>query len=572
MSSALLNLLDATLGYTVRLDSAEDVVDAAAKCLALIDDPDADVPAERFPMPASMAKKHRVCTKLANRIKAAGYSGEAGYNKLLYPSADSSKDILTFLVELLPRAEEQGEEVMTAEAIHAQRVRDSVAAWMAKPWRPAALAPRVQALRFAPAPLAVAGVDVPGAAPLFAQQLGAGGPALAASVLERAAVALGGDDLDLDLEVDVYAAPLSSGGRAADAAPDPNKAPDSPTKSSRFAHAAAFGHDAVDPVVAALAAAAAAARPAAAAAAAEEPTVETLEEMEAACAGRVAAIAEAAKKRDKAQASLDRIAAALAAAGGGKAALEAELAIKQHAASLLPVAGDAVRQLEAEYAAASADRDALAADVERRRAALGAELAELRGSGERKKQAMRARVDEMKRLRADMKTMTADIRQKEERLALLEAELAKMPKGLERSAYTQRIMEIITSISGQRTDLADLIGDIKQLQKSINRTNDTLTRTEALTDETIFQEANRAAKDPSAVAAYRCFTELRSTYDDLVSATADTGKRNREARDVATKTAQLKERLASNNIDRILADLKGVTEENNQLRAAGRAR
>lgn len=53
-----------------------------------------------------MAARHRVATAVANAIKANGYSGEGGYNSLLYPNERDVRRLLSWVVQKLPRSEE----------------------------------------------------------------------------------------------------------------------------------------------------------------------------------------------------------------------------------------------------------------------------------------------------------------------------------------------------------------------------------------------------------------------------------------------------------------------------------
>ncbi len=44
---------------------------------------------------------------MATRIKGLGYTGECGYNQILYPTESQSKALLSWLVQKLPRSEEE---------------------------------------------------------------------------------------------------------------------------------------------------------------------------------------------------------------------------------------------------------------------------------------------------------------------------------------------------------------------------------------------------------------------------------------------------------------------------------
>ena len=159
--------------------------------------------------------------------------------------------------------------------------------------------------------------------------------------------------------------------------------------------------------------------------------------------------------------------------------------------------------------------------------------------------------------------MVLDVRDKDDRHRLLEERYAAMPKNVNRALYTYRIMDIIGSISKQKKEIAKIITDIRQIQKEINLVSETLTRTEALADEMIFQEANKdGRRDPAMVQSYRHLSDIRQCFEELISLVSQIGLSEREAQDVESRSKQLQQRTSSNNQDQIMADLQQVKQEN----------
>ena len=163
--------------------------------------------------------------------------------------------------------------------------------------------------------------------------------------------------------------------------------------------------------------------------------------------------------------------------------------------------------------------------------------------------------------------MVLDVRAKDESAKLLEARYEKMPKNVNRALYTYRIMDIINSIAKQKTEITKIVGDIRVVQKENNKVSATLTRTEALADERVFQAANAHNKDADMVLAYRHLSDLRKLFETTVAVIAETGAREREARDHDSKKKQLKARVSATNLHRILDDLAQVKKENATLLA-----
>jgi hypothetical protein len=63
-------------------------------------------------------------------------AGDCGYNQLLYPSATSTRQLLVWLVERLPRSEEEAaEEALGANALLNRKIKAAVEAWWKEPYR-----------------------------------------------------------------------------------------------------------------------------------------------------------------------------------------------------------------------------------------------------------------------------------------------------------------------------------------------------------------------------------------------------------------------------------------------------
>ncbi len=66
-----------------------------------------------------------------------GFNGEIGYNQLLYPNEKDTRRLLQFLVQRLPKVEEEKVEVEEGPAgLLARDIGSALAAWARVPWRP----------------------------------------------------------------------------------------------------------------------------------------------------------------------------------------------------------------------------------------------------------------------------------------------------------------------------------------------------------------------------------------------------------------------------------------------------
>ena len=86
-------------------------------------------------LPQNIASRHRICTEIASKVKEVGFPGECGYNQLLYPVESQTRPLLTWLVQHLPRSEdERVEEVLGANALLNRRIMQSLVEWKKQVW------------------------------------------------------------------------------------------------------------------------------------------------------------------------------------------------------------------------------------------------------------------------------------------------------------------------------------------------------------------------------------------------------------------------------------------------------
>jgi coiled-coil domain-containing protein 22 len=179
-------------------------------------------------------------------------------------------------------------------------------------------------------------------------------------------------------------------------------------------------------------------------------------------------------------------------------------------------------------------------------------------------------VAEMKTFRTEMKEMAATIREKMEALHVLDKTYASLPPNINRNSYTNRIMDIIRQVHKQKQEIGRIIEDIKSIQKQLNFSSEKLKRSEAVTEEKLFGEASKqvsSSKDPNNpyVECYRKFAQVRELFEELILVVGDVGKKENAARDLENWITQLQGRDSSAQLDRVLADLQSVRQENATL-------
>ncbi|OQR89761.1 coiled-coil domain-containing protein 22-like [Thraustotheca clavata] len=171
----------------------------------------------------------------------------------------------------------------------------------------------------------------------------------------------------------------------------------------------------------------------------------------------------------------------------------------------------------------------------------------------------------------DIKSLVETIAAKKAQKQSLERKYAAMPKTINRSMYTSRIMDIIKQVHKQKADIAKILVDIRSVQKQINLSSEKLKRSEAIAEERLFRAANdpnlRGDKKATYVECYRLFTTVRELFDELIRYVTEGGKAENQIRDLTTWITQLSNRLNVSNLERIQQDLAQVRSENNALLA-----
>ncbi|RQM23961.1 hypothetical protein B5M09_005215 [Aphanomyces astaci] len=152
---------------------------------------------------------------------------------------------------------------------------------------------------------------------------------------------------------------------------------------------------------------------------------------------------------------------------------------------------------------------------------------------------------------------------------LLERKYDAMAKGINRSMYTLRIMDIIKQVHKQKADIQKVVKDIRSVHKQINVSSEKLKRSEAIVEERLFQAAKddklRPEKKKLYIECYRLFTTIRELFDQLIACVAEAGKRDYQCRDLEIWISQMAHHVNLTNLDRIHQDMTQVKHENQAL-------
>jgi len=107
-------------------------VAATARCVNIINAEGAPEGEKKLKekLPKGLAARHRLCTALGSAIKAMGFSGDTSFNNFLYPNEKDARKLLLFLVERLPKEDEEEEEnIDGADVVLNRSIRKALRQW-----------------------------------------------------------------------------------------------------------------------------------------------------------------------------------------------------------------------------------------------------------------------------------------------------------------------------------------------------------------------------------------------------------------------------------------------------------
>uniref|UniRef100_A0AAR2JYV4 Coiled-coil domain-containing protein 22 n=1 Tax=Pygocentrus nattereri TaxID=42514 RepID=A0AAR2JYV4_PYGNA len=174
------------------------------------------------------------------------------------------------------------------------------------------------------------------------------------------------------------------------------------------------------------------------------------------------------------------------------------------------------------------------------------------------------KLSEIKDLHDKIRHSAEEAKKKESLYKQLITEYETLPKDVSRSAYTMRILEIVSNIKKQKEEITKILSDTKELQKEINGLTGKLDRTFAVTDELVFKDAK---KDESVRKSYKYLAALHENCTQLIQTIEDTGTIMREIRDLEEQIETENGKKTVSNLEKILEDYKAIRQENSALAA-----
>lgn len=248
----------------------------------------------------------------------------------------------------------------------------------------------------------------------------------------------------------------------------------------------------------------------------------------------------------------------------GNSERDEKMQVKKKTIDLLPDADNNLLKLQALVEASAKRVVNLASQWEKHRAPLIEEHRRLKEICSSQDLESSRKLSEIKSLHDKIRVSTEEAKKKEETYKQLVTELESLPQDASRSAYTHRILEIVSNIKKQKEEITKILSDTKELQKEINSLTGKLDRTFAVTDELVFKDAK---KDESVRKSYKYLAALHENCNQLIQTIEDTGTILREIRDLEEQIETENGNKTVANLERILDDYRAIRQENSALAA-----
>ncbi|XP_035238601.1 coiled-coil domain-containing protein 22 [Anguilla anguilla] len=606
---------------SVKQFSSELIVEAVVRCLRVIDPPLGNGLSPS--LPPGMSARFRLGMSLAQACQDLGYKGEIGYQTFLYSSEPEIRSLLMFLVEKLPRASaEASDQPAGKSALLQKAIAAQIRAQLALPWVPptcrlpllcqtqsagVSAGFRSQALSLPhakglgkPPVKEVADYCRDFLPPVTAQP--SQHASVPASLLERHALDLSAaqewenewnsQGLLTRLSPEAYrsrkrarlqkrveeqlraaAQPRSNAPLAPRSGPDLAELLQSIggagaggnvlAKGTRFTHTEKFTFT-QEPEASSQQMAAASAMPSSRQSeedllAQQQDEMQALQQQLQQLSVRMEEVGGDMKQLSV---SITQVSDELKQRELSNSEKECSVRVKKQTIDLLPDAENNLAKLQTLVESSAKRVVSLASQWEKHRAPLIEERRRLKELCSNRELESSRKLSEIKDLHDKIRQSADEAKKKEGLYKQLITEFENLPKDVSRSAYTQRILEIVGNIRKQKEEITKILSDTKDLQKEINSLTGKLDRTFAVTDELVFKDAK---KDESVRKSYKYLAALHENCTQLIQTIEDTGTIMREIRDLEEQIETENGKKTVSNLEKILEDYKAIRQENSAL-------
>ncbi|XP_074095795.1 coiled-coil domain-containing protein 22 homolog [Cotesia typhae] len=238
--------------------------------------------------------------------------------------------------------------------------------------------------------------------------------------------------------------------------------------------------------------------------------------------------------------------------------------VKNKIYELLDDGENNVKKLEEAIEAGKGKLVSLAEQWEKHRAPLINQYRDQRDKFYKQASTSQKKLDELRQLKETERELLEECQRKDQQYTQLLSEVSKLPKDMNRSAYTQRILEIINNVRKQKDEIDKVLADTREIQKEINILTGKVERSFTVVDELIFRDAKT---NETSRKAYKLLATLHTDCAELINLVEEIGTVVREIRDLEEQIDTESKKNIGANLERITADLEQMRQETASLTA-----
>ena len=178
---------------------------------------------------------------------------------------------------------------------------------------------------------------------------------------------------------------------------------------------------------------------------------------------------------------------------------------------------------------------------------------------EKMKESFTDKIEEIKQMKAELVEIAEEAEIKEEILEMLKVEDAKGASSMNRNAFIKKITETIAKLKAQKKSIVRVIKDINSMKKSVELSRDSLKRVDSGTEDLVFQDAK---KNSSSKVIYKLLVDLRENYDNLIRTVEEQYKSQTKISDFEIRIESVLARNSKHDIEQLRIDLEKIKSEN----------
>ncbi|XP_018010981.1 coiled-coil domain-containing protein 22 homolog [Hyalella azteca] len=220
-------------------------------------------------------------------------------------------------------------------------------------------------------------------------------------------------------------------------------------------------------------------------------------------------------------------------------------------------------RLESVIAAAPARAEKLREQFEQHCAPLKEQIEIVKNSVTTQQAEFEALTSEIEKLRSERQDFLQDIPVIEAQAETIEKKIQGRGQAISRSVYTKQILDITAKVHKQRHVTEEVLQNIRKLQKEINSLEGKIDRSFAVVEELSYQ----ASWMTGGTGLYRTVIAMHDACNEIVDVLRETGVIKRKTADLREQVAQEQRKDIAEALSRLKNDLSAVKQENELLKS-----